>query len=162
MSGADTNMNSVTPSPGSSPSRQGGGDVEDEDREKYYDPKKVLQQTPRSTYWKFFKFKGTEKNGVDNKTLHCMLCLESDVPRMRKKDITYGGGTSNLKFHIENHHRQQFTEIEEEEKSKKTSQPSIAHFAVNVPASAMCPAHRLLQITLKRSTLRKKRNLKKT
>lgn len=135
MASSDRNMNSVAPP---SPTRQGGGDVEedDEDRERYYDPRSVLKQAPRSAFWKYFKFKGTEKNGVDHKTVHCMLCLESDLQRMQKKDITYTGGTSNLKFHIENYHKDKLSELEEEEKSKKASQSSITSFAVNVPSSS--------------------------
>jgi len=131
MSRSDSNMNAPP-----SPNRQGGGDVDDEDREKYFDPRSVLQQAPRSAYWKFFKFKGTEKNGADNKTVHCMLCLESNLLRMKKKDITYNGGTSNLKFHLETYHKDKLSELDEEEKSKKSSQSSITNFAVNVPASS--------------------------
>ena len=130
MSRSDSNMNAVTPP---SPNRQGGGDVDVEDRERYFDPRSVLQQAPRSTYWKFFKFKGTEKNGADHKTVHCMLCLESDLLRMKKKDITYNGGTSNLKFHLETYHKDKLSEMEEEEKSKKSSQSSITNFALNIP-----------------------------
>ena len=55
---------------------------------------------------------------------------------MKKKDITYNGGTSNLKFHLETYHKDKLSELEMEEKSKKSSQSSITNFAVNVPASS--------------------------
>ena len=73
---------------------------------KYLEPSLVLKQTPRSLYWPFFKFVRTTHNGP-YKTVHCMPCLEAIDVRMRKKDITWwdlNGGTSNLKFHLENYH----------------------------------------------------------
>ena len=69
----------------------------------YLEPSLVLKQTPRSPYWPFFKFVKTTHNGP-YKTVHCMPCLEAIDVRKRKKDITFNGGTSNLKFHLENYH----------------------------------------------------------
>ena len=125
---ADSNMNSVSPSQ----------DLEDSDGEKYYEPKVVLTQTPRSSYWAFFKFKGTEKSGpVEPKTLHCILCLESENKKLRKKDIVYTGGTTNLKSHMEIHHRDKIQEMEEKMKKSSSSQQSIANFAVNSKSSSV-------------------------
>ena len=82
-------------------SADGGGF---EDGIKYMEPSLVLEQTPRSPYWPFFKFVITDTN-CPSKTVHCMPCLDSYDVRMRGKDIAYNGGTSNLKFHMEKYHR---------------------------------------------------------
>ena len=68
----------------------------------YIEPALVLQQTPRSPYWPFFKFLKTKDN---SKTIHCMPCLESYDVKMRKKDICYTGGTSTIKYHMERYHK---------------------------------------------------------
>ena len=68
----------------------------------YIEPALVLQQTPRSPYWPFFKFFKTKDN---SKTIHCMPCLESYDVKMRKKDICYTGGTSTIKYHMERYHK---------------------------------------------------------
>ena len=132
MSGPDSNMNDVSTS--QDDGDDGGADEGKKD--KYFDAKYVLQQAPRSPYWMHFKFKGTEENGPDPKILHCMLCLESVNVRLRRKDISYSGGTSNLKAHIQNHHKDKVEELEAQDKSKNSSQKSITNFAVSFPASA--------------------------
>ena len=106
------------------------------DAEKYFEPKSVLSQAPRSPYWAFFKFKGTEKTGpADSKILHCMLCLESENKKMRKKDMVYTGGTTNLKSHLEHHHKEKIQEIEEKSKKSSSSQQSIVNFAFKSSSS---------------------------
>ncbi len=80
------------------------GDIQ-QDHQKYFEPNQILSSRgPRSSYWNYFKFTGTDLKGP-SKMLHCMLCLDSDDVRMRKKDIYYTGGTSNLKSHLENWHK---------------------------------------------------------
>ena len=55
-----------------------------------------------SVVWKFFGFE-TSTDGRTDKTKRtevvCKLC---------KKEFKYTGGTSNLRFHLENHHQQEY------------------------------------------------------
>ena len=133
METADTNMNSVSPTPSQ---EDAGG--ESEDRDKYFEPKSVLSQNPRSSYWAFFKFKGTEKTGpAEPKTLHCILCLDSEHKKLRKKDIVYTGGTTNLKSHMELHHKDKLQEMEDKKEKSSASQQPILNFAVNRPTSSV-------------------------
>ena len=130
---ADSNMNSVSPTPSQ---EDAGGDSED--RDKYFEPKFVLTQNPRSSYWAFFKFKGTEKTGpAEPKTLHCILCLDSEHKKLRKKDIVYTGGTTNLKSHMELHHKDKLQEMEEKKNTSSASQQPILNFAVNRPTASV-------------------------
>ena len=75
----------------------------DQDHQKYFDANLVLQNKPRSQYWTYFKFAGTDFKGPA-KILHCMLCLVSNDVRMRKKDLHWTGGTTNIKRHMEIYH----------------------------------------------------------
>ena len=125
---SDSNMNAVT--------QQGGGDVEAVDEEKYFEAKLVLKQQPRSPYWPFFKFVGTKLKGTDGKTLHCMLCLESQDERMKKKTIAYGGGTACIKYHMERYHKEKLEASIEEEGSMK-GQTSLLNFAVQKPSNSI-------------------------
>ena len=110
-------------------SQQGGGDVDPEDREKYFEAGRVLKQKPRSSYWPFFKFLGSQLKGTDGKTLHCMLCLESEDERMKRKNIYYAGGTAGIKYHMEKFHKEKLEEAKEEDESKNKGQTSIKSFA---------------------------------
>ena len=74
-----------------------------QDHQKYFEANLVLQNKPRSQYWTYFKFTGTALKGP-SKILHCMLCLDSNDVRMRKKDLHWTGGTTNIKFHLERYH----------------------------------------------------------
>lgn len=80
------------------------GDIQ-QDHLKYFEPSQILSSRgPRSSYWTYFKFTGTDLKGP-SKMLHCMLCLDSDDEKLRKKDIYYTGGTTNLKTHLERLHQ---------------------------------------------------------
>ena len=76
-----------------------------QNHQKYFEPNQILSSRgPRSSYWTYFKFTGTDLKGP-SKMLHCMLCLDSDDVKLRKKDIYYTGGTTNLKTHLERFHQ---------------------------------------------------------
>ena len=135
---SDSNMNAVT--------QQGGGDVEAVDEEKYFEAKLVLKQQPRSPYWPFFKFVGTKLKGTDGKTLHCMLCLESQDERMKKKTIAYGGGTACIKYHMERYHKEKLEASIEEEGSMK-GQTSLLNFYVT--SSVVIPTLKSIEHHLK-------------
>ena len=93
------NQNTQQPKKEISVDRNGG-----HDDLKYFEPHLVLKQTPRSPYWPFFKFVGTELKGP-SKMVHCMACLDSYDVRLRKKDILWTGGTSSIKSHMERFHK---------------------------------------------------------
>ena len=74
-----------------------------QDDEKYFEANLVLRTKTRSPYWNFFKFAGTDLKGP-SKILHCMLCLDSNDVKMRKKDLPWSSGTSAIKNHMVRFH----------------------------------------------------------
>ena len=77
-------------------------DDESGNNETYFEPKEVLQATPKSIVWKFFKFAGSRYSGPEKNSVVCQLCFKLNG---RKKKVPYSGGsTSNLKEHLNYHH----------------------------------------------------------
>ena len=73
---------------------------------KFFEAGEVLKRVPKSTVWKFMKFKGSKSEGLSDKNhVYCELCRKSGNSELVDKPIVFkDGSTKNLINHLNSCH----------------------------------------------------------
>ena len=77
-----------------------------DDDVKFFEAGEVLKRVPKSTVWKFMKFKGSKSEGLSDKNhVYCELCRKSGNSELVDKPIVFkDGSTKNLINHLNSCH----------------------------------------------------------